>query len=291
MDIGRLCLASFFATVLLFTGSDLGWARQPVAPVIAEAQPSPSTAMASPAVDPQQNTVLPEKPIPPEKRKTKVPILVYHHIKLISDGSPGLRRLTVTAEVFGQQMKFLQDNGYHVITFSDVAEYFEQGRELPNLPVIISFDDGWVTQYENALPLLMQYHFPATFFVVTDYVGHRNFISWPQLQTLLTEGMKIGSHSRSHPRLTKITDPARLWDQIFNSKTILESQLEVQVADFAYPYGFYNTAAIDMVKAAGYRVARACCTGVAHTSTDVFALRAIMVPDDLVKFQKYLEAR
>ena len=50
-------------------------------------------------------------------------------------------------------MKFLQDNGYHVITFSDLADYFEQGRELPNLPVIISFDDGWETQYENALPV------------------------------------------------------------------------------------------------------------------------------------------
>jgi len=287
LDFGRLGLVSLFAAVLLVTGSGLGWAKEPATSVAAGAQPN-----ATPPVDSQQNTALPEKPTPPpEKRKTKVPILVYHHIKLISDGSRGLRRMTVTAEVFGQQMKFLQDNGYHVITFSDVADYLEQGRELPTLPVIISFDDGWVTQYENALPFLMQYHFPATFFVVSDYVGHRNFISWPQLQTLLTEGMKIGSHTRSHPRLTKIADPARLWDQIYNSKMMLESQLEVPVTEFAYPYGSYNTAAVDMVKAAGYRVGRACCTGVAHTSTDVFALRAIMVPDDLVKFQQYLEAR
>src|SRR5262245_52179312 len=196
LDIGRLGLASFFVTVLLFTGFGLGWAKQPAAPVAAEAQSS----VTSP-IDAQQNTALPEQPTPPPaKRKTKVPILVYHHIKLISDGSRGLRRMTVTAEVFGQQMKFLHDNGYHVISFSDVADYFEKGHELPTLPVIISFDDGWVTQYENALPFLMQYHFPATFFVVTDYIGHRNFFSWPQLQTLLTEGMKIGSHSRSHPR-------------------------------------------------------------------------------------------
>jgi peptidoglycan/xylan/chitin deacetylase (PgdA/CDA1 family) len=103
--------------------------------------------------------------------------------------------------------------------------------------------------------------------------------------------MKIGSHSRSHPRLTKIADPALLWDQIYNSKAVLESQLEVPVAEFAYPYGLYNTAATEMVKAAGYRLGRGCCSGVAHTSTDVFALRAIMVPNDLTKFQKYLEAR
>jgi peptidoglycan/xylan/chitin deacetylase (PgdA/CDA1 family) len=103
--------------------------------------------------------------------------------------------------------------------------------------------------------------------------------------------MRIGSHSRSHPRLTKITDPALLWDQIHNSKTALESQIEAPVAEFAYPYGSYNTAAVDMVKEAGYRVGRGCCTGVAHTSTDIFALRAIMAPNDLTNFQKYLQAR
>jgi peptidoglycan/xylan/chitin deacetylase (PgdA/CDA1 family) len=278
-------MASLLVAVVASTGVDVSWARQPIMMVAAE--PEPST---TPAVDSQQPPVLPEKPTPPEKRRTKVPILVYHHIRLTSDGSRGLRRMTVTAEVFGQQMKFLQDSGYHVITFSDLADYFEQGRELPTLPVIITFDDGWVTQYENALPFLSKYRFPATFFVVTNYIGHPGFISWPQLQTLLTEGMKIGSHSLSHPRLAKIADPTLLWDQIYNSKVILESQLEVPVAVFAYPYGSYNTAAVDMVKAAGYRVGRGCCSGVAHTSTDVFALRAIMAPNDLTKFQKYIES-
>jgi peptidoglycan/xylan/chitin deacetylase (PgdA/CDA1 family) len=285
LTIARLCMASFLVLAVVFSGVPSSSTEQPAAAAAVEA---PST---TPAIDAYQPSASAEKPTPTEKRKTKVPILVYHHIRLTYDGSRGLRRMTVTAEVFDQQMKFLQDHGYHVVTFSDVADYFDQGRELPTLPVIITFDDGWVTQYENALPVLSKYHFPATFFVVTDYIGHRGFVSWPQLQTLLTDGMKIGSHSRSHPRLTKIADSAQLWDQINNSKAVLESQLEVAVAEFAYPYGLYNTAATEMVKAAGYRVGRACCTGIAHTSTDVFALRAIMAPNDLTKFQKYLEAR
>src|SRR5207249_11997890 len=95
LDIGRLCLASFFATVLLFTGSDLGWARQPAAPVIAVAPPSPSPATALPAGDPQPNTALPDKPLPPAKRNAKVPLLVHHHVELISAGPLGLRCLTV----------------------------------------------------------------------------------------------------------------------------------------------------------------------------------------------------
>ena len=284
--VDRFCKISLLVAFVLFTGLHPSSARQPLPPTVAEAEP-----VTTPAVDSHQPSALPEKPTTPEKRTTKVPILVYHRIGLSPGSSRGVRRMTVTAEVFGEQLKFLQDHGYHVITFSELADYFERGTELPTLPVIITFDDGWVTQFELALPYLSKYHFPATFFVVTDYIGHRGFISWPQLQTLLTEGMKIGSHSRSHPYLTKIADPARLWDQIYNSKTILESQIESPVDEFAYPYGSYNTLATEMVKAAGYKAARACCTGVAHTSSDVFALKAIMAPNDLTLFQKYIEAR
>ena len=220
-----------------------------------------------------------------------MPILVYHHMSQSDpEGSSGLRRLTVTADVFAQQMQYLQDNGYHVITFSALADYFDHGKELPTLPVIISFDDGWETQFEYALPSLEKYHYPATFFVVTDYIGRPGFISWPQLQTLLTDGMRIGSHSRSHPRLTKIKDSTKLWDQIYNSKTILESQLEISVEEFAYPYGAYNPGAAAAVKQAGYRAGRGCCSGIAHTSSDVFTLKAIMVPNDMEKFKEYIGA-
>ena len=220
-----------------------------------------------------------------------MPILVYHHVSQSDpEGSSAPRRLTVTADVFAQQMQYLQDNGYHVITFADLADYFENGKELPTLPVIISFDDGWETQFEYALPSLEKYHYPATFFVVTDYIGRPGFISWAQLQTLLTDGMKIGSHTRSHPRLTKIRDLEKLWDQIYNSKAILESQLEASVEEFAYPYGSYNAKAAAAVKQAGYRVGRGCCSGIAHTSSDVFTLKAIMVPNDMEKFVEYIGA-
>ena len=231
------------------------------------------------------------QPALPEKRTAKVPILVYHHVSQSDpEGSPALRRLTVTADIFAQQMQYLQDNGYHVITFSDVADYFDHGKELPTLPVIISFDDGWETQFEYALPSLEKYHYTATFFVVTDYIGRPGFISWPQLHTLLTEGMTIGSHTRSHPRLTKIRDPEKLWDQIYNSKAILETQLEAPVEEFAYPYGLYNAKAAAAVKQAGYRAGRGCCSGIAHTSGDVFVLKAVMVPNDMEKFVEYIGA-
>ena len=277
---GRLSAAGLVVLVALFLDPCRPSPAQQSTPIAEEAKP-----LVAPATDSHQPTL-------PEKRTAKVPILVYHRFsQSVSEGSPGLRRLTVTAEIFDQQMQYLQDKGYHVITFSDLADYFEKDRELPTLPVIISFDDGWETQFEYALPSLEKYHYTATFFVVTNYIGRPGFISWPQLQTLQTDGMIIGSHSRSHPRLNKIKDPAELWDQIYNSKTILETQLEAPVEEFAYPYGSYNAKAAAAVKLAGYRAGRGCCSGIAHTSHDVFTLKAVMVPNDIENFIRYIGGR
>ena len=277
--IDRLWGMCVLVLVALLPDPCLSSPLQQITPTIDEAKPLVTMDTEAP------------QPAVPEKRTARVPILVYHHVSQSEpEGSPGLRRLTVTADVFAQQMQYLQDNGSHVITFSDLADYFEHGRELPTLPVIISFDDGWETQFEYALPSLERYHYPATFFVVTNYIGRPGFISWPQLQTLLTDGMKIGSHSRSHPRLNRIRDSAKLWDQIYTSKTILESQLETPVEEFAYPYGLYNAKAAAAVRQAGYRAGRGCCSGIAHTSTDVFTLKAVMVPNDMEKFVEYIGA-
>src|SRR6516164_931606 len=104
-------------------------------------QITPTVEETRPLVTPDADS---RQPALPEKRTAKVPILVYHHVSQSDpEGSHALRRLTVTADIFAQQMQYLQDNGYHVITFSDVADYFDHGKELPTLPVIISFDDGW----------------------------------------------------------------------------------------------------------------------------------------------------
>ena len=228
---------------------------------------------------------------PSIKRSTvEVPIIVYHHIRQsVPVGSRTERRLTVTVEIFADQMQYLHESGYHVITFATLVDYLNEGSELPAKPVIISFDDGWSDQFEYALPKLENYHYSATFFVVTNSVGSPGFLSWSQLRRMRAEGMEIGSHSRSHPHLDKINNPALLWDQIYTSKRILESQLGMAVDDFAYPYGAYNATTASTVRSAGYWVARACCVG--GIQSDAYALRAVMVPNDLAQFIRYLKAR
>jgi len=232
----------------------------------------------------------PRSPSTDKRSTVEVPILVYHHIRQSDPiGSRAERRLTVTVEIFDHQMNYLQENGYQVITFATLANCLTKTSKLPAKPVIISFDDGWEDQFLYALPRLEKYHYSATFFVVTNSVGSPGFLSWSQLRRLLVEGMEIGSHSRSHARLDKINSPGILWDQIHTSKQILESQLGAAVEEFAYPYGSYNATTAAAVRSAGYKTARACCVG--GVQSDAYALRAVMAPNDLGKFGRYLGAR
>jgi peptidoglycan/xylan/chitin deacetylase (PgdA/CDA1 family) len=225
-----------------------------------------------------------------KRSPVEVPILVYHHIRTsIPVGSRAEQRLTVTVEVFDHQMQYLQENGYQVITFGDLVDCLKNVGELPEKPVIISFDDGWEDQFVYALPRLKQYHYTATFFVVTNFVGSRDFLSWSQLRTIVAQRMKIGSHSRSHPYLNKINNLGILWDQIYTSKQILESQLGVPVDAFAYPYGSYDAVAASTVRLAGYKTARACC--VDGVQSDAYALKAVMAPNELDKLEGYLRGR
>jgi peptidoglycan/xylan/chitin deacetylase (PgdA/CDA1 family) len=220
-----------------------------------------------------------------------LPILVYHHIRQSSAGdSYALRRMTVTPEIFERQMKHLQDNGYHVVPFASLEDFLAEGKGLPAKPVIITFDDGWEDQYTVAFPILEKYSYPAAFFVVTNYLGDRGFLSLDQLRAMANAGMRIGSHSRSHPYLGRIRDPNVLRDEIFESKKILEAELSVPITEFAYPYGSYSAAAVEMVKFARYKAARACNFGVFHSDADLYRLSAVTAPGDLATFERVLSA-
>lgn len=178
-----------------------------------------------------------------------VPILVYHHVR------PGsMSTLFVSPEDFDKQLEYLRYYGFRTISFTDLADYFENGKPLPQRPIIISFDDGWENQFEYGFPILQKYHDTATFYVVTDYLNHGNFMTTEQLKTMVAAGMAIGCHTRSHPYLTSL-GAERAWDEIAGAKAILEAD-GFKIDTFAYPYGAYNKKVVAMVQAAGFRSAR-----------------------------------
>ena|GEM_PF-476504 len=186
-----------------------------------------------------------------QTQKAQVPILLYHHIaQLPDDASPAQKRWTLTPEKFDDQMHWIAEHGFYPVTMAQLSARLKDGLPLPSKPIVISFDDGWKDQYKNAFPILKKYNFKATFFIITDSVGHSAYMDWGEVSKISDAGMDIELHSRTHARLPALSaEKAR--KEIEDSKKILESHIKKPVSVFAYPYGSYDDEIISLVKDAG----------------------------------------
>jgi peptidoglycan/xylan/chitin deacetylase (PgdA/CDA1 family) len=222
----------------------------------------------------------------------RLPILVYHIVRpSYASDNAAVRALAVTPENFDAQMQYLKDAGYHVVRFGDLESYFASSTPLPSKSVILSFDDGWGDQYTYAFPILEKYHYPATFFVFTNAIDHKGFLTWDDLKQIVAAGMTIGDHSRSHPYLTQITSTSTLVDEIAGSKQILESKLGISVDEFAYPFGQYNSDIVALVQQAGYKSARGDFYSGDQSAAHLFELSAMNAPTTTVRFEQLLPAQ
>jgi peptidoglycan/xylan/chitin deacetylase (PgdA/CDA1 family) len=239
--------------------------------------------------------VLPEAAAPVSSfRYLRVPILVYHSVRpYTADMSRLVRKYTVPPESLDEQLRYLQQNGYTVISFESLVNAITSANAtLPAKPVVLTFDDGWEDLYRHAFPILRKYNDTATFFIFTNAIGSRDFMTWAQLVTMQAAGMDIESHSVSHPLLSAITDRARLWKEIEGSREIIASHLGRAPDIFAYPYGAYNDLVIAMLKAAGYRAARvdlgaeltAAPAFAATTTDELYKLPGIQVTNNFAQF-------
>ncbi|MBK7831763.1 MAG: polysaccharide deacetylase family protein [Gemmatimonadetes bacterium] len=120
----------------------------------------------------------------------RVPILVYHNIQSSADAR-GVRGadLTMRPEVFAAQMQYLKEHGIPVVSFTALVEALEGKRTLPPKAVVITFDDGRLNQYTNAIPVLKKLGFTATFFPFTHAMDRNpRYFSWAQLQGVAAGG-------------------------------------------------------------------------------------------------------
>lgn len=197
--------------------------------------------------------------------KSSVRILLYHSIgDHVNMDRLGLR---VSREVFSNQMQSLKEWGYEIV---DIDTIF---RELPFLKmskkkyIILTFDDGYKDFVTNALPILEEFHYPATLFVTIEYLqGIRkenttNYweswdkMNWADLKMLKRiNQIRIGSHGYSHERLNRFNYD-KILKEISFSKEILENELTDKVDFFAYPHGVYNEACLVALKESGYKAA------------------------------------
>ena len=244
------------------------------------------------AADTQSKNAVSPAPKQQGTHITIVPILVYHSVRPYYEGeSARLKRFDIEPDVFMRQLQYLRDHHYESISFDTLARHIRTGASLPNHPIILTFDDGWENQYTYAFPRLRDAGMQATFFITTNFVGHKHFLTWDEISELDHSGMTIGGHTRSHPVLSAIADPRTLTDEIAGGKAIIEFHTKKPITVFAYPFGAYNDEVIAAVKAAGYDAARALHPDATQNPDSAFALRGILASDDLAKFAAALAAQ
>ena len=223
----------------------------------------------------------------------RVPILMYHLIRNESSTAPFMERaMSVSPDLFKQEMTWLKDNGYQTISFDEFVAYASSIAPLPPKPIIISFDDGSVTQYREAFPVLQSLGLKATFFVVTDYLGTKKAsMTWDEVHALDRAGMAIGSHTRTHPYVNRLKDMKKVWDEIVGSKQIIEKKLGHAISTFAYPWGGYDEYLEKLCRDNGYTAARGAQKGIATTADNRYTLKAITVLGDMKRFQFLLNSQ
>ena len=216
-----------------------------------------------------------------------VPILMYHEI-----GTPEgpWKSLYVTEENFKAQIQYLKEQGYQTITMAELEKNRAGIRNLPNKPIVLSFDDGYASMYHFVYPLLKEHNMKATFYVFPDKFGTYNSLLPEQIKKMSDGGMEFGSHSMSHPDLSVISF-RQLQYEIDESKKILEDITEKKITSFCYPAGRYNQEVIEQLRMSGYQSAVTTKYGLAHISQDIFELHRIRInyEDSLSAFSRKIQ--
>ncbi len=217
-----------------------------------------------------------------------MPILLYHHV---SDQEK-YQRYAVAPDVFAAQMQLLEDQGYHTITISELADVINSGGTLPVHPIAITFDDGCYDVFQNGFPILQQHGFRATMYIITNTLGSDKSYGYMQedeINQLVAAGWEIGSHSVTH---TKMQDSKiGVGNEFDNSRKILEEKFKIKVLSFSYPFAIANRWMMD--QAASHEYTSAVGVGIfnLHGPRSLFYLsrREVYHSLDVTAFQKLLE--
>lgn len=204
---------------------------------------------------------------------------MYHYLSEPPPGADAVRRdLSTSPGRFEEQLRYLREQGYQSITLYELAAALQRGYPLPDKPIIITFDDGYRDNHTYALPILRQYGFRATFFLLTNRVneGNPEYLSWEQVVEMSLAGMDMEAHGRSHADLRTKKADGLAW-QIRGSREDIEARTHKPVRFFCYPSGKYNKWVTEVMRLEGYWGAVTTKAGVKQRSDQPYELMRIRV--------------
>lgn len=208
----------------------------------------------------------------------QIPVLMYHSIADNSKVTDNVSKsIILPPEVFKQQMQYLKDNGYTTLTLDELYNFLKNDKPVPEKSVVLTFDDAYEDNYTNAYPILKEFGFRATIFVITggtDKIGA--YLTSAQLKEMDANGIDIQSHTVNHEELDKLS-LEKQQETLVQSKQFLEKLLDKKVDYIAYPSGKYNNFTEQAAKNAGYTMAFTINNGWANKDTNILFLNRVFV--------------
>ncbi len=190
--------------------------------------------------------------------EVSVPILLYHNIADYIPGVPYDASLNTPAFTFERHMNAVLNAGYTPITYEMYYRYETEGVPLPPKPIMITFDDGYLSNYLYAYPILKKLNIKATIFVITDRRGKalsaNPHFSWNQAKEMIDSGIiDIQSHTHSHQVSTTLSDEELVYE-LTVSKRLVELNTGKKCNVLAFPNGIASERELEAAKQAGYKI-------------------------------------
>jgi len=221
-----------------------------------------------------------------------IPVLMYH--KVPEQTLQSQHRIFVTKDTFKSHLQFFKDQGFTTLHFKDLEEYRSGKKDFstfPKKPLILTFDDGYVDNLENAAPLLKSFGMKAVIFLLADHTLESNswdhdgkeslqpLMSLEQKKQLLNFDYEIGSHGFRHRKITEMNE-AEAFEELKASKDSLEKDFG-KISTYAFTYGITSPRAAELAEEAGYEFAVNTDTGGLHHEENPYAIFRINIfPED-----------
>jgi peptidoglycan/xylan/chitin deacetylase (PgdA/CDA1 family) len=241
----------------------------------ASTTPAASTVAAQIANGPAAGPDAPTPRGPLRASRAAVPVLMYH---VIAPAPPGAKYagLWVSPDALRAQVAALARAGYTAVTLDQVLDGWEGRPTLPPKPVVLTFDDGYLSQGKDAGAILAQRGWPGVLYLAWHNLGTPGGITRSRIRQMIRDGWEIDAHTISHRDLTTL-DAAALREEVAGSRQKIRDAFGVPVNGFCYPAGRFDPAVEDAVREAGYRSATTELPGRASPEQDRFALSRIRV--------------
>lgn len=209
----------------------------------------------------------------PLPSKISIPVLNYHSVTI----DPG-NVVVISPAKLEEQLIYLHDHGYTPVSLTTFISLIE-GKDVeaaPEKPILLTFDDGYVDNYEQAMPLLAKYSFPATLFISPGMSDQEGYLNWEQIKKLQEAGWDIQPHGMTHPHLPQLSADQQAFE-ILEARKQIEEKLGTKADVYCYPYGEFNKTTLKLLKDHGFRYAFTIEQGNATNQQPPYLLKRLFI--------------